>query len=112
MKRHLSWFSTRLNKGLLQTDTSEILFEAVQWGGSKQLDPGCLGSLPFLCLSFLIYKMGRLTVSYDLYEHHIVLKNIRTGHRTVPSTREVLRVSRSQDDGIPVLEAEKPPEGS
>lgn len=51
-------------------------------------------------------------MSYDLYEHHIVLKNIRTGHRTVPSTREVLRVSRSQDDGIPVLEAEKPPEGS
>lgn len=34
---------TFYNKGL--TDKSEILFEAVKWGGSKQLDPGFLGYL-------------------------------------------------------------------
>ena len=112
MNCYLSWFFIHLNKGLLQTDPSEILFEAVKWGGSKQLDPGCSGYLTFLCLSFLIYKMGRLIVSYDFFEHHIIFKNIPTVHRTVPSTQEVLRVQWSQDGGIPVLEAEKPPEVS
>lgn len=43
-------------------------------GWLKAVGPRLLGLLSFLCLSLLIYKMGRLTVSYDFYEHHINFK--------------------------------------
>lgn len=46
-----------------------------------------LGYLTFLCLSFLIYKTGRVTVSRALNK----LRTLCKAHRTVPSTWEVLR---------------------
>lgn len=86
VKCYSSRFIFNFNKGLLQTSTNQTLFEAVKWGGLKHLDLGCLGYLTFLCLSFLIYKTGRVTVSR-------ALNKLRTckAHRTVHSTWEALR---------------------
>ena len=86
VKCYSSRFIFNFNKGLLQTNTDQTLFEAVKWGGYKHLDLGCLGYLTFLCLSFLIYKTGRVTVSRALNK-----LRTRKAHRMVPSAWEVLR---------------------